>query len=187
VDTATGKAVALRGADGRPGDAVSGDHRAATFSSDGKSLLYIKSDGPQSAVILRDLRTGSERRIDPGPGELSRAFFDRSGRFVVMDVVARDTDKDQLLTLPRIATTLGSRRCRAPVSSASFFGQIGDKPTQRVAPVEGGAVRDAPPGPLLEPNTRPRLGYELASRGQKATGRGDALPLGPFRWKVTEP
>ena len=32
VDTQTGKALALRGADGRAGDAVGGDHRAATFS-----------------------------------------------------------------------------------------------------------------------------------------------------------
>jgi hypothetical protein len=186
VDTATGKAVALRGADGRPGDAVSGDHRAVTFSPDGKSLLYIKTDGARSTVIQRDLRTGVERPIDPGPGELSRVFFDRSGRFVVMEVVAQDTDHDQLLALPRIATTMGSRRCRAPVSSASFFGQIGDKPIQRVAPIEGGAVRDAPVGPPLAPTPRSRPGYDLASGGHKATGRGDSLPLGPLRWKPSE-
>jgi len=187
VDTETGKAVALRGADGRPGDTVSGDHRAAMFSPDGKALLYIKSDGPRSVVVQRDLRTGAERPIDTGPGDLSRAFFDRSGRLVVMDVVARDTDRDGLLTQPRVATTLGSRRCRAPVSSASFFGEIGDKPVQRVAPVDGGAVRDAPSGPPLSPTDRPRPGYGLASQGPRASGRGDPLPVGPFHWEVSQP
>jgi hypothetical protein len=187
VDTETGKAVALRGADGRPGDTVSGDHRAATFSPDGKTLLYIKSDGVRSIVVQRDLRTGTERPIDPGPGDLSRVFFDRSGRLVVMDVVARDTDRDGLLTQPLVATTLGRRRCRAPVSSASFFGEIGDKPVQRVAPVEGGAVRDAPPGPPLSPSDRPRPGYGLASKGPRASGRGDSLPVGPFHWEGSRP
>ena len=131
-------------------------------------------------VVQRDLRTGAERPIDSGPGELSRAFFDRSGRFVVMDVVARDTDRDGLLTQPRVATTLGSRRCRAPVSSASFFGEMGDKPVQRIAPVEGGPVRDAPSGPSLTPDSRPKPGYNLVSRGPTATGRGDALRLARF-------
>jgi hypothetical protein len=187
VDTETGKAVALRGADGRPGDTVGGDHRAATFSPDGKALLYIKSDGARSIVVQRDLRTGAERPIDPGPGDLSRAFFDRSGRFVVMDVVATDTDRDGLLTQPRVATTLGSRRCRAPLSSASFFGEIGDKPVQRVAPVDGGAVRDAPPGSPLSATDRPRPRYDLASQGPRASGRGDSLPVGPFHWEVSRP
>jgi dipeptidyl aminopeptidase/acylaminoacyl peptidase len=187
VDTETGKAVALRGADGRPGDEVSGDHRAASFSPDGKALLYIKSDGARSIVVQRDLGTGAERAIDPGPGELSRAFFDRSGRFVVMEVVARDTNGDGLLTQPRVSTTLGSRRCRAPVTSASFYGQIGDKPVQRVAPVAGGAVRDAAAGPPLSPSDRPPPRYDLASKERRALGRGDSLPAGPFHWEVTRP
>jgi hypothetical protein len=187
VDTETGKAVALRGADGRPGDTVIGDHRAAAFSPDGKALLYIKSDGARSIVVQRDLRTGAERPIDPGPGDLIRAFFDRSGRFVVMDVVARDTNHDGLLTQPRVATTLGDRRCRAPAASASFFGQIGDKPVQRVAPVVGGAVRDAPSGPPLSPSDRRPPRYGLASQGPSASGRGHSLPVGPFHWEVSRP
>lgn len=186
VDAETGRAVALRGADGRPGDTVSGDHRAATFSPDGKALLFIKSDGIRSIVVQRDLRTGAERPIDPGQGDLSRVFFDRSGRLIVMDVVARDTDRDGLLTLPRVATTLRDRRCRAPVASASFFGEIGDKPVQRVAPVEGGAVRDAPPGPSLAPRDRPPSGYSLVSQGPRASGRGDSLPVGPFHWESAD-
>ena len=186
VDTQTGKAKVLRGADGRPGDAVGGNHRAAAFSPDGKQVLYVRSDGVRSTVIQRDLQTGTERALDPGPGELSRTFFDRSGRSVVMEVLARDTDQDGHLTPPRLATTLMGRRCRGPVMSASFFGQVGDKPLQRVVSVDGGPVRAAPAGPPLEPYEPPRCRYELAAPGPDAMGRGDALPFGPFRWKVAE-
>jgi hypothetical protein len=184
VDLESGKASALPRADGRPGDAVGGAHRAASFSADGERLLYLRSDGRHSEVIQRELRTGQERSIDPGPGELSQAFFDDSGRFVVMEVVASDTSGDGLVRPPRLATTLGPRRCRGPVLSASFFGQSDDRPTQIVAPVTGGRPSAAAARATYQPSIPTEPGYQLVpSAGAELTPRA-ALPRGPFRWQV---
>ena len=183
VDTRTGKATVLLGADGRAGDDIAGAHRAASFAPDGSAVLYIKSDGDRSWVVERKLPTGAERTIDPGRGELSRAYFDTSGQFIVMDIVVADTDGDGELRPPRLATTLRERRCRGPVVSASFYGQIGDRPIQRVAPVAGGATRDTTPGEVFQPFALPPSRYELVPQGVQARHRGDQVPLGPMHWE----
>ncbi len=183
VDAQSGKTIALRGADGRPGDAVVGAHRAASFSPDGTGMVYIKSDGERATVIHRNLATGKEQSIDPGPGELSQAFFDPSGRFVIMEVIARDSDKDGKLRLPRIATTLGARRCRGPAISASFFGQLGDSPIQRYWPVTGGNVADMPQADVVRPAELPPPRFRLFAEGQEQHMPHAPLPLGPFHWQ----
>ena len=191
VDVRSGKATVLAGADGRSGDPIDGRHRAARFSRDGTSLLYIRSDGARALVVQRDLSSGVERILDPNPGpnpgpnpdpgELSRAFFESTGQFVVMEVVTRDTDGDGQLRPPRLATTLRARRCRGPVISSSSFGMVGDRPIQRIAAIKGdAAVTDAPPGTLFQPPPWIAPPYEL---DPAPAGRGNALPLGPFHWQ----
>jgi len=182
VDTRTGKSVALKRADGRPGDAVAGWQRAASFSADGKSMLYLESNGEQARVIVRELASGTERSIDPGPGKLSRAFFEASGRFVVLEVVVQDSDGDGALRVPRAATSLASRRCRGPVASASFFGQLGDTPVQRVVPRAGGVVTDVLPGTTYRPAAIPPPKYGLAAEREAVGLPGRTLPLGPLSW-----
>jgi hypothetical protein len=184
VDAQSGKAVVLSGADGRPGDTVGGAHRAAHFSPDGKRLLYIRSNGDRANVVVRDLASGVEHVVDPGPGLLSAAYFDRSGRFVVMDVVVTDTDRDGRLRGPELVSTLSSRRCRGPVASASFFGEFGDRPVQRIAPVSGGKVENAPRGRRLEPIKRLSPSYELVGRTPALGLPETLLPVGPLRWQL---
>ena len=190
VDVALGSSVILRGADGRPGDTVVGGHRAADFSADGNHVLYIKSNGPQASIVVQDLRSGAERSVDPGPGQLASAFFEPSGRFVVMEMLTRDTDGDGKLSAPTTATTLGQRRCRGPAMSASFFGQIGDRPVQRIVPIQGGKVEDAPAGQPFEAVVPQEPPYELASPPAPPKPGADQLhptiPTGPFHWEPSK-
>jgi len=199
VDTRSGKGVPLRGADGREGDAVLGEHRAASFSPDGKRLLYIRSNGDHSNVVIRDLDSTSERIIDPGPGFLVSAAFDGTGRWIVMDVVQSDTDGDGRVTPPRVGTTLANRRCRGRAISAGFYGATGDQPVRRFASVKGGEVKEARVGQCFEQQQPEPSPYRLKYRdisgkdGDKEAcpspreGKWPKLPLGPMQWKRAEP
>ncbi len=184
VDARSGTSIALRGADGRPGDPIGGSHRAASFSPDGTSMVYLRSDGSHSLVVQRDLASGSERILDPGSGELSRAFFDESGRFVVMDVVTADTNGDGRLEPPRLSATLARRRCRALTISSTSFGMAGDRPIQRIAMVHGDVtVTDAPAGTAFQPASSVEPPYELISSPPSPPYEGTELPFGPFHWQ----
>ncbi len=191
VESSTGKASVLKGADGRQANPASAEHRAASFSQDGKALLYLRSDGSNTTVVVRDLESGAEQRVQPGPGILTEAYFDASDRWVVMEFLERDTNGDGVLSMPMMASTLGARRCRAPVLSATFFGQIGDVPVQRVWPRSGGAVEEVPPGPRLQRAHEVAAAFQVAPAAKQPAplpSRADgglhrSLPLGPFHWQ----
>ena len=196
VDTQTGKSVSLKGADGRQGDPVVGGHRAASFSPDGKSVLYIRTNGAHSVVVKRELRSGAERIIDPGAGMLVSAVFDGTGRWVVMDLVVSDSDGDGRLTWPRASSTLGARRCRGQAMSASFHGTYGDRPVRRFVPADEGTVEDAAADRCFEPVEIAKRPYQLEAQGrpdeteEKEVSRPGShernwpkVPLGPMVWK----
>jgi hypothetical protein len=187
VDALTGRASALSGADGRPGDTVARPHRAATFSADGHELLYIRSDGSRAVVIQRNLPSGRERRIDPGAGELNRAFFDRSGRFVVMDMIVPNADGE--VVVRAYSVTRLARRCRGVSDARTVYGHVGDEAVQRIAAVSGGPVENASKGTHFEPAERRAARYELVARAPAPVVAGTArhhslLPFGPFRWQL---
>lgn len=117
-------------------------HRAASFDGKGRRLLYLRGRGDRSIAIVRDLATGAEIEIDPGPGLLWRASLDPSGEWALFHVIARDTNGDGRLTPPQRRTSLAGRLCRGPISSYSTFGMGGDRPLLRVATVDGKAVRE---------------------------------------------
>jgi hypothetical protein len=185
VNTLNGQTTVLKGADGRPGDPVVGAHRAARFSPDGNHLLFLRTNGDRTTVVHRDLRSGQDRLIDPGPGEFHQAFFEASGRFAVMELVVKDTDGDGHLRTPQAATTLSDRRCRAGFLSASMFGEFNDKPIQRVVALTGAAtVKDAPSGITYSPAPMPESPDELAPE-TPASEHDFKAPIarGPFRWR----
>ncbi len=175
VDTRSGHSVALRGADGRT--ALFGTHRAASFSPDGKKVLYIRTSGRDAVVVVRELASGRERVIDPGKGELSQAFFDATGRYVVMDLMVEDADGDG-----RLRSFVGAPpfngRCSGPATSASNY--RGEDTVRRVTPVTGGDVRDASPRDKLEPVRQPQSTEKLVAIGGKAQRK---VQVGPLRWE----
>ncbi len=184
VDAESGKATALKGADGRPGDPVSGGHRAASFSPDGKNMVYLKSEGDRATVVRRELATGREQRIDPGRGDLNGVFFDASSRFVVMDFVSHDLGFNPAEVPPLLGTTYRRRGCRGSALFATNLGPNWNRPFQRFASLADGRVHDVREGKVLQPVSLPEPKFELgAASGAAAGGRDAPLPRGPFRWQ----
>jgi PQQ-like domain len=184
VDARTGRATPLDGADGRPGDDAFEPHRAASFSPDGSSLVYIRSEGDRAWVVHRDIQSRRERLIDPGPGELSKVFIDASGRFIVMEMVAPSTSRSGPLLPALFSCTLNKRGCLGPVP-ARFLGRKAE-PVQRVAAVGGGKVQDVPRGTTFKPPEPVRSRYHLEPGKPSARVGHPALPLGPFHWRLRD-
>lgn len=77
VDTRTNQVVTLSNADMRD-NGLFGEHRAVAFDAAGTRLLYLRG-GPKPTIVVRDLTTGGERIVDPGPGLVWTARFDPEG------------------------------------------------------------------------------------------------------------
>ena len=140
VDSANKTEVDLSalGGDARDDPNPFGVHRAASFDRSGRRMSYIAKRAGATRVVVRELATGHESLVDPGPGELFRARLDDDGEWVHMLVVAKDTDGNGKLEWPRVKTSLAPRRCRGPVVSYNSSGRTGDDVVTRFAPSGGG-------------------------------------------------
>jgi hypothetical protein len=139
-DAAKGSMAEIAGADVRPDPSPFGGSRVASFDSAGSQMLYIRS----GKAIVRELASGKERTIDPGQGDLYRASFDPDGGWIVLQVVAKDTDGNGKLEWPTPRTTLSGARCRGPIAVYGVYGGSGDTPVMRVASARGGPAREVP-------------------------------------------
>ena len=145
-DTHRGGDVDLgaRGADVRDDRSSFRHHRAVAFSPAGSRMLYLRRQNGRTDVVIRALEGGNEVSLDPGDGELWRADFDASGRFIVLSVVSQDTNHNGRLdwTIPEAAEP--EMRCTAPVPRYRVWERSGDRPEIRIASADGGAVHAAP-------------------------------------------
>lgn len=115
-------------------------HRVASFDASGKHVVYLGRRGSKDVAIVRELDTGNEVAIDPGEGLLWRAELE--GPWVIVEVIAEDTDKNGRLEFPVAATSLSGRNCRAPIVSYSVRGRArGDEPETRYVRISGGTPR----------------------------------------------
>jgi len=57
--------------------------RTLAFDAAGEHLLYVRTGDSGARIVIRGLNDGSERALDPGPGAIWRARFDRGGAFLV--------------------------------------------------------------------------------------------------------
>ncbi|RKG94069.1 hypothetical protein [Corallococcus terminator] len=109
----------------------------ASFSRDGRQLLFLRPEGSRSVAVVRDLREGTERVLDAGRGRIEQAVLTPSGHWAVLDMV-EDDDPEQPWTQqnPMFANNAG---CMGPVlSSSSFNGQGGGTSIRRFRRVDGG-------------------------------------------------
>jgi hypothetical protein len=144
ADTGAQEDLSALGADARDDTSVFGGHRAASFDGAGKRLVYIRARSERAVVVVRDLSTGAEVEIDPGPGLLYRAALDEHGHWVDLQVVVQDTDRSGALERPSQSTTLSGRHCRGPVASYGVYGTYGDTPERRVVLATGGTATVVP-------------------------------------------
>jgi hypothetical protein len=117
-----------------------------SFSHDGQRIAYLRIRGDRRVVVVRDVAREAEVEIDPGPGTLGRLAFDPTGRWLMLQVAARDTDGNGKVEWPEPFTSLAPEACRGPVTSFSVRSGEGDEPSFRVAPSGGGEARDVPEG-----------------------------------------
>jgi hypothetical protein len=97
---------------------------------------------PSGAIYVRELATGRETRIDPGPGLLVAIDLDPTAASLSAMVVTADTDGDGQLTAPAPRTSLAHAfACRGPPMSYSVFGRTGDDVERRIAAATGGTAR----------------------------------------------
>lgn len=138
VDTRARTITPLPNADLREADAVFGPPRALSFDAAGKQMLYLRGGVPRNRLIVRDLATGNERTLDPGPGNLWRAGLDDGGMWITLETVAGSE-------WPTTATSLSARICRGPPLSYGVYGNRGmDLVVKRVLPLSGGTPQLVP-------------------------------------------
>lgn len=119
-------------------------HRAIAFDASGARMLYLLREGARSRVVVRDLASGDEASIDPGPGEVWRAGFDESGQWVQLQVLAEDTNHSGRLEWPVPKASAPRSPCPGPIPRLSVWAPRGDEPSLRLAPSEGGLAEPAP-------------------------------------------
>lgn len=183
VDTRTGKTTPLPGADGRAESPRIGQHRAVHFSTDGTHALYVRSDGPaRSVTVRRNLASGAELVIDPGPGLLSRAFFHEDGKYIVFEMADPPSTLDDQ---PQLVTTFGDARCQS-----SMGGWVVPPPEMtvryRTALVRSGRFVDAELDSYVESSPSTESEVRLVPDGPPQTGGGPGgfiLRRGPHRWR----
>ena len=83
LDTGAATTTTLAGADLR-GDLAEPPSRIA-FDPTGRLLAYVRG-GDAPRLVVRELQTGRERELDPGPGGLEAASFTADGRWVALTV-----------------------------------------------------------------------------------------------------
>jgi hypothetical protein len=141
-DTRTGKNTDLTalGADTRDDALPYRNHRTLAFDAAGRHLLYVRGRGAKARAVVRDLATGTEAVIDPGAGDVWRAELDPSGRWVVLRMIANDTNGDGKLEWPAPEARSNDWRCHGPVPSYAAWIDRGDTPEVRIAPATGGTA-----------------------------------------------
>lgn len=179
VDTQTGRARALPRADGRVRIGPGRDAPVIAFSHDGLWLAYLRSNGRQVRVVLREMLTGVEREIDPGGDSVLSLYFDNPSSALVMYVA--DFEGDDLRAKPWATTESDIRHCRGGGARVEAFAAGPAGPTYRVrqVSVQGGPVQDVDHPSRVEaaPVYPPR--YQLLPA---VPGTVEA-PVGPFRWQ----
>lgn len=157
-------------------------HRAATFSPSAPLVLFYRNEGDAESVVVRDLVTAEEIELAPPAGNLWRASFDESGRFVVAQVVEVDTNKNRRLDWPHpkaredTPSPIG-RGCSPPIPRIRVWRFPGDTPTPHVARL-GSTTWTRVTG-FIRP-----VGDELLVRGED--GQLELLGAGSKRLVVNE-
>ena len=135
------------GADLRRLRADYAEHRALSFDAGGKHLAYLRRLAGGSQIVVRRLDTGSEQVFSPGAGEVFRLQLSPDARWVTLDLLREDTNKNGKLDWPAPEEPPRKSRCEKPglPKFRSFQYQArGDAVTRAVLSLGDGAVRDVP-------------------------------------------
>lgn len=143
IDSRTDKRLDLSalGADARDDALPYRQHRALSFDAAGTRLMYVRRKAGKTRVVVRDLASGEETTVDPGPGRLWRARLTPDGSRVVLRMIVDDTNKDGKLEWPVPERKRNDWRCHGPIATYPSWLSRGDEPTVKVAPSYGGSAK----------------------------------------------
>lgn len=149
VDTLRGTRVSLSelGADVRRARADYAEHRTLSFDAAGRSLAYLRQQGTTRSVVVRDLESGTERSFALPGGDVYRLELSADGRYVSLDALREDTNKNGKLDWPAPEDTARPSLCDKPglpkFRSFGYQGR-GDAITRAVLTLADGNLRDVP-------------------------------------------
>ncbi len=147
VDTTThvDTDLSAQGADVRDDESPFVHPRAVAFDPTGKRMLYLRLRGEASLVVVRELATGAETALDPGPGLLWRAEFDVTGAWVILRVVTGDANDGRRLEWPFAEAKGQNLRCGGPLPRYRLPAHPRGEPLTRIVRTDGaGGAIDAP-------------------------------------------
>jgi hypothetical protein len=135
------------GADVRRAKRDYGQHRSLSFDARGEHLAYLRGQGAQSQLVLRDLAGGSERTFAPGAGEVFALHLSADARYLTFDALREDTTHNGKLDWPVPPESKDRSACAAAalpkLRSYAYLGR-GDALTHAVLSLADGKVRDLP-------------------------------------------
>jgi hypothetical protein len=143
--------------------------RTLAFDAKSERLLYVRRGANGARVVLRNLSDGSERELDPGPGEVWRARFDPGGVFAILQMITADSNKNGRLDFPAPLLP-GPPNCGDNLSHFRAWEGRGDRPETVLLPLLGGAPIHEPElvMPILDALLlRDENGALLLTRGGK--------------------
>jgi len=130
------------GADTRLSAESFAELRTVDFDRQSQRILYVRREDGGPRLVIRNLADGREQRLDPGPGAIWRARFDRGSAFAVVELVAEDSNKNGRLDFPT-PILKAPRPCSASPGRYHTFVDRGDRPITVLVPLNGGApIRD---------------------------------------------
>jgi hypothetical protein len=150
IDAVAGTRVDLSalGADVRRAKQDYGRHRTLSFDASGQHLAYLRKQGSQAQLVLRELAGGSERTFALGAGEVFQLRLSLDARYVTYDAIREDTTHNGKLDWPVPQEPTESRPCSkagAPpkLRSYTYLGR-GDATIRAVLSLADGKARDLP-------------------------------------------
>jgi len=143
LDTRGGSSTDLTSAgfDDRADRLAYAPHRALSFDGSGARLAYLRRQQGKTRVTVRNLESGAETEVDPGPGAVWRVDLDSSGEWVILRVLVEDTNGNGRLNWPVPKASADPPRCPGPVPHYDAWVDRGDTPIVRVARSGGGKAR----------------------------------------------
>lgn len=134
INTGTQITEVLHGADTRATQASYESLRSVAFSDDGKWLAYARGNRD---VTVRNLETGKEASYTIDEPKLYRLRFAAGGRFLVLEVLTTDSNKNGKLTW-LVPERTEAAACPSPVPSYNVWQYPGDTPETRLLDVKTG-------------------------------------------------
>ncbi len=166
VDDQRGEQFALPNADIRAARRHGGPE-TAVFDASSQRVVYFRPNGDGSHVVIRDIRSSTEREIEIPRGRPWVVLPDSSGPWARLLVVMDDGDKNGRLEFPTVRTNAPrDDACTGPAVSSSTWGTDGDPATTMWMRLDSGEV-------LFDEAVIRPVGDKLVTRGPDGAIRYD--------------